>query len=452
MSRIKWLVVFIAIAAVGGFFYYRSSGTAADSDTSDQGSARAGATPSAGQRGGRGGGPGAAAGGGRGGMARPPMPVELAAASRADISVSMGVVGNLIGASTVEVLPKVAGRLSGVSVRLGDRVSRGQPLAKIEDNEIVEQVKQAEASFNVAEATVRQREADLRFSDTNLARSRSLFDRELMSRQSMDDAEARSAASTAQLDLARAQFEQTKARVEELRINLANTLIRSPVDGFVGKRILDPGAWVTTNSSFMSVVDIGVVRLVANVAEKDLQHITAGTEAHVQVDAYSGEVFPGRVARVAPVLDPATRTAQIEVEVPNRDFRLKPGMYARVEFITEQRQKALVVPTSAVVNVQGQSGVFLPGEGSIAKFQVVATGLVDGERTEIRQGLQDGDRVITTGAGALQDGDRILLVAEGQGPGGSGRGGRGRGSAQAGAAQPFTNASGRGSASARPPQ
>lgn len=448
MSRIKWLVVFIAIAAVGGFFYYQSSGAAVD--TGGQGSAQAGAAAAAGQRGGRGGAPGAAAGGGRGGTARPPMPVELATASRADVSVSMTVVGNLIGASTVEVLPKVAGRLSEVLVRLGDRVSRGQALAKIEDNEIVQQVKQAEASFNVAEATVRQREADLKFSDTNLTRSRSLFARELMSRQAMDDAESRSAASTAQLDLARAQFQQTKARVDELHINLANTVIRSPVDGFVGKRILDPGAWVTTNSSFMSVVEISVVRLVANVAEKDIQHITVGSEAHVQVDAYSGVVFPGRVARIAPVLDPATRTAQIEVEVPNRDFRLKPGMYARVDFTTEQRQQALVVPTSAVVNVQGKSGVFLPGEGNIAKFQVVSVGLVDGERTEIGQGLKDGDRVITTGVGALQDGDRILLPGEGQGPGGAGPGGRGRGSAQAGVAQPSASASGRGSASARP--
>ncbi len=84
--------------------------------------------------------------------------------------------------------------------------------------------------------------------------------------------------------------------------------------GFIGRRTLDPGAWVTPNSPFLSVVDISVVRLVANVVEKDLRRITQGMKAEVTVDAFPGEKFDGRIAQVAPVLDPATRTAQIEVE------------------------------------------------------------------------------------------------------------------------------------------
>src|SRR5439155_18480822 len=137
-------------------------------------------------------------------------------------------------------------------------------------------------------------------------------------------------ASAAQLDLARAQFEQAKARLDELRINQANTVIVSPVDGFVGKRSQDPGAYVTPNSTLISVVDIHLVRLVVNVIEKDLRGVSAGQVADVEVDAYPGEKFVGRVARVAPVLDPSTRTAQMEVDIANPQFRLKPGMYARV--------------------------------------------------------------------------------------------------------------------------
>jgi RND family efflux transporter MFP subunit len=245
-------------------------------------------------------------------------------------------------------------------------------------------------------------------------------------------------AAAAQLDLARAQDDQTKARLEELRVNLANTVIASSVDGFVARRSLDPGAWVATNSSFISVVDIGTVRMVANVAEKDIQHITAGTTAHVGVDAYAGETFTGRVARVAPVLDPATRTAQIEVEIPNSDYRLKPGMYARVEFTTATHPKVLTVPTAAVVNIQGKSGVFLPGGGNVAKFQPISLGLQQGELTEIVAGLQEGDRVVTTGAGALQDGDRIILpgqAASAQGAPGGGQGRAGRGARGAGQGQ-----------------
>jgi RND family efflux transporter MFP subunit len=361
------------------------------------------------------------------------MAVELAAVSRADMAERITVVGNLIGAATVEAVPKVSGRLERVLVRLGDRVRQGQTLAQIEDQEIREQVKQAQASFDVAGATIRQREADLRFAETNLDRSRNLFERQLIPKQTLDDAEARHQAAVAQLDLARAQYAQSQARLDELKIALANTVITSPVNGFIGRRELDPGAWVTPNSSFISVVDINVVRLVANVVEKDLRRISAGLMADVTVDAFPGESFVGRVARVAPVLDPATRTAQIEVEIDNSHFRLKPGMYAKVSFTVERHPNTLVVPANALVDVDGKRGVFLPSaEGDIARFQPVEVGIMDQERVEVTSGLSEQDRVVTTGAAALREGDRIILPGQSAGDrdgrGGSGpRGGRGDG-------------------------
>ena len=261
---------------------------------------------------------------------RLPMTVELATVTRGEMSEQITVVGNLIGAATIEATPKVNGRLEEVYVRMGDRVNRGQRIAKIEDHEILEQLKQAEASSDVSSATIRQRDADIKFAQTNLDRSRNLFERQLIPKQTLDDAEARYQAAAAQLDLAKAQYAQAQARLDELKINLANTLVTSPVNGFIGKRMLDPGAWVTPNSSFISVVDIGVVRMVANVIEKDLRRVSAGQPADVSVDAFPNEQFGGRIARVSPVLDPATRTAQIEVEINNAQFRLKPGMYAKV--------------------------------------------------------------------------------------------------------------------------
>jgi RND family efflux transporter MFP subunit len=268
---------------------------------------------------------GARPGGGGGAGTRPPMTIELAAATRTPMAEVVTVVGNLEGAATVDVASKINGRLQDVRVRIGDRVSRGQQLAQVEDREILEQVRQAEASFEVGRATIRQREADLKFAQTSLDRTQNLFKRNLLPRQDMDDADARHQSAAAQLDLARAQFDQAKARLDELKITLSNTEIRSPVNGFVGKRLLDPGAFVSSNTAVVSVVDIGFVRLVANIVEKDLQRVRVATAAEVEVDAFPGDTFRGRIARVAPVLDPATRTAQMEIEVPNGDFRLKPA-------------------------------------------------------------------------------------------------------------------------------
>src|SRR5258705_11159827 len=130
----------------------------------------------------------------------------------------------------------------------------------------------------------------------------------------------------------------------------------------------------------MSIVDIRLVRLVANVVEKDLRRMKAGLPARVEVDAYPGENFDGVIARVSPVLDPATRTAQIEVEIGNPQFRLKPGMYAKVNFTIEHREKTLVVPTAALVDVGGNRGVFMPDkneQSDIAPFKKIEVGLID---------------------------------------------------------------------------
>lgn len=373
-----------------------------------------------------GGGPG---GGFGGGGFRPPMSVEVGTPTKGDISAQLNIVGNLIGEATVDVVPRTAGRLVSVNVKLGDRVARGQLLAKIEDQEVNEQVKQAEASYAVAQATIRQREADLKFAEINLERSKNLFQRQLLPRQSLDDAEARQSASAAQLDLSRAQFSQAEARLEELRIAKGNTSIVSPVNGFVGKRHADPGAWASSQTPVVSVVDISSVRLVANVVERDLRLVNTGDPALVEVDAFPGESFRGRIARVAPVLDPATRTAEIEIEVPNAGFRLKPGMYARMSVTIDSRTGATLVPKASIVDYAGKRGVFTMTSDNKAQFMPVEIGIEDETRVEARSGVAAGDTVVTGGASSLRNGDTLVLAGQrggtGGGPGGRSGGGPG---------------------------
>jgi RND family efflux transporter MFP subunit len=368
-----------------------------------------------------------AAAAGSAALSRPTLTVELGTSARGPMADVITVVGSLEGEASVEVSSKVNGRLEDVTVRIGDRVAKGAVLARVEAREIQEQVNQAQASFEVARATVRQREADLKFAQTNLDRSRSLFERQLLPRQTMDDADARHQSAQAQLELAKAQFNQAQSRMDELKITLSATEIRSPVNGFVGKRLLDPGAFVSSNTTVVSMVQIDRVRLVANVVEKDLRRVRVGSAADVEVDAFPGEIFRGSVARVAPVLDPATRTAQMEVEVPNGDFRLKPGMYSRVKLTVATKPQALTVPVNAVVTVEGRRGVFqvkdsvVTGVAKEADFVPVQTGLEDGTRIEILGGLGDQARVVTTGAAALRDGDPVTIAAPGSSPTAIGR-------------------------------
>src|SRR5687767_7308599 len=412
----KFVVIAIVVAVVGGaaayFGVFSRGGEAA---SGPQAGGPGGQRPQGGGPGGGGfGGPG-----GGGGFPRVPMTVELGSAKRGDLAAHLTVVGNLIGLQTVDVAPRTGGRLLSVNVQMGDAVRRGQVLAKVEDREIVEQVRAAEASQEVAKATIRQREADLNVSQLNFERSKNLFTRGLLAKQALDDAESRYLASVAQLDLSKAQLSQNDARLQELQFNLNNTIITSPVDGFVGKRNVDPGAMVNTNTAIASVVDISRLKLVVNVVEKDLRMVTAGDVGIVEVDAYPGEKFNGRIARVAPVLDPATRTASIEIEIPNGDARLKPGMYARISLTVEERKNTLVAPKNAVIDFENKRGVWMPSEDRRAQFVPVTLGIEGPEQIEVLAGLKEGDKFVTTGAAAVRNNDQLIIAGEpGPGPGG----------------------------------
>ncbi len=401
----KWIIVLVLVVAAGvGYFAFApaSSGTA--------------------------GGGGAA----KKSFGRQPLTVGLTAATRQPLQETVQVVGSLIGAATVEVVPQAGGRLLNISVRLGDPVARGQVIAQLDDRELREQLRQAEASFDVAQATIRQRDADLSFAKTNLDRSRSLFERDLLPQQTLDDGEARYQAAQAQLDLAKAQLAQASARRDELRITQANTTITSPVDGFVGRRYVDPGAFVSTNAPVVQVVDISLVRLVVNLVERDLRRVSVGARGTVDVDAFPGEQFEGRIARIAPVLDPATRTAEMEIEIPNPAKRLKPGMYARVSLITDTKTDALVVPKSAIVDVSGRRGVYTV-DNRQAVFRPVTVGIEDAERIEITGGVAEGEEVVSIGASSIRDGDPVLLPGELSGAGGGGGASKTDGGATGGA-------------------
>ena len=271
--------------------------------------------------------------------ARPPMPVEFATAKRAPMAEQILVVGNLIGAATVEVVPRANGGCRSSTSSSATRSGRAKSSPASKTARSASRCGRRKRRIRVAQASIRQREADLKLAQNNLDRSRNLYERQLLPQQTFDDVDARYQAAAGAARPGAAQFEQAKARLDELKITLSNTQIVSPVDGFIGKRYLDPGAFASTNAPVASVVDIRTVRMVANLVERDMRRVPVGTAANVEVDAYPGEKFKGRVSRVAPVFDPATRTAEIEIEVPNVGYRLKPGMYSRVQLTIDTQQR-----------------------------------------------------------------------------------------------------------------
>ena len=194
--------------------------------------------------------------------------------------------------------------------------------------------------------------------------------------------------------------------------------IKSPLDGMVIKKFLDEGSQVEPSVNPMMrvpvimVANIDTVKVLVNISEKYLGRLKESTEAEIKVDAYPDEVFLGRVTRIAPLVDLATRTSEVEIKVLNKDYRLKPGMFARVSLILEKKENALIVPIKAVLSENNCKFVFIVN-GSIAHKKRVKTGIYQKDFVEIIEGLNVNEDVIIEGNYGLKDGVNVLIETKG---------------------------------------
>jgi membrane fusion protein, multidrug efflux system len=184
--------------------------------------------------------------------------------------------------------------------------------------------------------------------------------------------------------------------------------VKSDAKGVVARILLNPGASVNPNSPIMNLVDIDIVKAVAAVDEKKIRFIAMGQSAVVTLEAYPGDAFPARVTNISPVGNAANRTIDVELSIDNPSHRVKPGMYAEVEW-TISRRRATVIPFAAVVDRSGQKYVFVETNG-LARMTAVSLGTVVGDVVEILSGLKGDELIITTGAGLLNDNDKVKVV------------------------------------------
>jgi RND family efflux transporter MFP subunit len=334
--------------------------------------------------------------------------VDIGRAKFGAINEKVLLVGALRPIAQVEVVSKMIGRIDQLVVQIGDWVQKGQLIAKVDEDEVRQQVKRAEAALEVAKAELSQRQTDLEILKKELDRAIELHENALIPRRDLDTADARHRGAIAQEKLAQALIDQAQAEVRELRVRLDNTRILAPISGLVGKRHVDNGALITPSIPVISLVDLSTMVMLINAPEKDLVKIRNGLPAIVVFDAFPEQKFRGRVVRLSPVLDAATRTGLVEIEVPNPNLMLKGEMFARVELDLGTRHNTVLVPLEALVSYEQQRGVFKVQEGT-ARFQPVEAGVNQGGDVEVISGLKAGEEVITLGVNLVKNGDKVKL-------------------------------------------
>lgn len=334
--------------------------------------------------------------------------------------------GSLVAHSRFVVAPKVAGRLEELSVDIGDKVHSGDPIARIDDAEYVEEVERARAELAVVQANVQEAVSNLETARRELERVENLRRQEIATDQDLDAARANFKAQEARHKVAVSRVVRMESDLKAAQVRLSYTRIQADWGGgdgerVVGERFVDQGAMLRANAEIVSIIDLDPILAVINVIERDYALIRTGQEAHIVTDARPGSEFVGRVVRIAPLLRETSRQARVEIEVPNSKGLLKPGMFVRARIEFAEHPNALLAPTDAVTRRETAHGLFLVNEEEkTVRFVPVKTGIQFDDRTEIVEPELDG-LVVTLGQHLLTDG-AVVRIAESAEAGGSPQG------------------------------
>ncbi len=284
-------------------------------------------------------------------------PYTTVAIRRGDLTVTVSATGTLAPTHTVDVGIEVSGTVAAVEVDYNDRVSVGQVLARLDPSKLQAQVQQSEAGLEAARANVMQARASQREADNDLQRLQALRKAAgdaYVSQQAIDAAQAASDRARANVASAAATVQQTDAALNAIRTELAKAVIRSPIDGVVLQRAVDPGQ--TVAASFQSPVlfvlaeDLTQMQMEADIDEADVGQVHEGQSATFTVDAYPDRSFPARITqlRFGSETVEGVVTYKAILDVDNAGLDLRPGMTATVTVVTQQVSDALLVPNAAL--------------------------------------------------------------------------------------------------------
>lgn len=315
--------------------------------------------------------------------APPPVTVEAVPATPRAMAASYSGSASLEARAEAQVVAKTSGVALQVLVEEGDVVRAGQVLVRIDADR---------ARLNLAQADVQVKKLE-----ANFRRASELVKQQMVS--------------VGDHDQLRFDLENARAMLRMAQLELSYTNVTAPISGVVASRSIKPGNFVQINTPIIRIVDNSRLEATLNVPERDLTTLRAGLPVRMQVDALAGKTFEGVVDRIAPVVDAGSGTFRVVCAFDPDDGALQPGMFARIGIDYDSRGAALAIPRTALLEDDGEPAVYVVRDGKAVRT-AITTGYVDGGFIEVRDGLAEGERVVTAGKVALRDGSAVQVIGD----------------------------------------
>ncbi|WP_164737146.1 efflux RND transporter periplasmic adaptor subunit [Xanthomonas arboricola] len=310
------------------------------------------------------------------------VPVEIAKAARRAVAASYTGTAALEPRAEAQVVAKTSGVALAVMVEEGQKVSAGQALVRLDPDR--------------AHLAVAQSEAQLRKLENSYRRATQLVGQQLVS--------------AADVDQLKFDVENSRAQHRLASLELSYTTVQAPISGVIASRSIKTGNFVQINTPIFRIVDDSQLEATLNVPERELATLKSGQPVTLLADALPGQQFIGKVDRIAPVVDSGSGTFRVICAFGQGAEALQPGMFGRIRIDYDQRKDALVIPRLALLD-DGEPAVFVVRNGKASRVPV-KLGYAEGPWLEVRQGLKEGDQVVTAGKVALRDGTAVQVIGQ----------------------------------------
>jgi membrane fusion protein (multidrug efflux system) len=311
------------------------------------------------------------------------MPVGMATVEEKPLRVTLDAVGDLRANESATLRPEVAGRITDILFTEGQPIQKGAPLIQLDNRIYAAELKQAEAN--------------LRLAQLDFERFRKLSNTGAATKQRYDQA-------AANLSVMQANQQLAKTRLDY-------TTIRAPFDGVVGLRNVSPGEYVNVGQELANFISYNPMKVDFTIPETQASQVAVGQTLDVVLDAIPGQTFKGEVFALEPQLDVNGRAVALRATIPNADYLLKPGYFARVSLQVSQKDRALMIPEQAVVPQGDKKFAYVVGEDGAANMVPITLGVRFAGDVEVLEGLSAGQKVVTSGHIKLQPGAKVTDAA-----------------------------------------
>lgn len=336
-----------------------------------------------------------------------PIPVEVVTAQGGQSSAPLTLPGQTAAWYESTIYARVQGYVGTWTADIGDHVQKGQVLATIETPELDADLVAAKAKLRASQAEVQRRQAEADFADTTYARWRD-SPKGVVSDQEREDKKAQEAGARANLEAAKAQIAVDQAALDRLNSFQQFKQVTAPYAGTITERRIDIGDLSTPTTPFFHMAKADPIRIFVEVPQSAAADLMKAGGA-VDITA-GGKHFTGKTARTSEAIDAHARTFRAEIDLPNTDLALPPGMYVEAAFTLGSRG-AVQVPASALLfRADGPHAAIVDGEGKV-HFAAVTIARDEGSLIEIGTGLKAGDKVVLNISNQVADGDAVRVTA-----------------------------------------